>query len=72
MEQASQTSAVAGPAHYSLISMRTEVRALIALGWVPSADEPWRIYPLRGDTFSTLTTKAVWAAMHELMSEVKK
>ena len=69
MDHVNDTDPAAAPAHNALISMRTEARALISLGWVPSIDEPWRVYPLRGDTFSTLTTKKVWTAMHELLTE---
>jgi hypothetical protein len=69
MEQVNDTNPDAGPTHIALTSMRTQARALISLGWVPSLDEPWRVYPLRGDTFSTLTTKKVWTAMHELLTE---
>jgi hypothetical protein len=71
MEHINDINLAAGAARSTLLSMRAEVRALIALGWVPSPDEPWRVYSLRGDTFSTMTTQKVWSAMHELLSEAK-
>ena len=69
MEQVNDTNPAAGPSNNILRSLRTEARALIALGWVPSPDEPWRIYPLRRDTFSTLATRKAWSAMHEVLTE---
>ena len=71
MDQVNVINPAAGPAISSLPTMRTEVRALIALGCVPSPDEPWRIYTQRADTSFTFTSMKVWSAMHEMLSEAK-
>jgi hypothetical protein len=45
---------------------------LLALGWVPSKDEPGRIYPLYADMPSAMTTVEIWRALLEIRGERQK
>jgi hypothetical protein len=49
--------------------LRLQARALLALGWVPSMDEPGRIYPLYADMPSAKTTVEIWLALLEIQAE---
>lgn len=49
--------------------VRLEARALLALGWVPSPDEPGRLYPLQADMPPARVDTFVWAQMVQLFSE---
>lgn len=49
--------------------VRLDARALLALGWVPSLDEPGRLYPLQADMPSVRVEVFVWSVMLELYFE---
>lgn len=49
--------------------VRLEARALLALGWVPSPDEPGRLYPMQADMPPVQVEVFVWALMLQLFSE---
>ena len=49
--------------------LRLQARALLALGWVPSKDEPGRIYPLYADMPSAMTTVDIWRTLLEIQAE---
>lgn len=48
--------------------VRLEASALLALGWVPSSDEPGRLYPLQADMPPVQVDPFIWALMLELFS----
>lgn len=64
----SGTLSVSPPAN-AQVSMRTEARALLALGWVPSPDEPGRIYGVQADMPSVMTTTMAWSVLREVLAE---
>lgn len=48
--------------------MRTEARALLALGWVPSRQEAGLIYALQADVPPVMSAMA-WSVMREILIE---
>jgi hypothetical protein len=48
---------------------RLDARALLALGWLPSPDEPCRVYPLQADMPSAVISEKAWQDMHDIMAE---
>lgn len=52
--------------------IRREARALLALGWVPSADEPGRLYPLVADMPPVMVQRGVWTVMLDLVEDRRR
>lgn len=52
--------------------IQREARALLALGWVPSADEPGRLYPLVADMPPVVVQRFVWEVMLDLIEDRRR
>lgn len=49
--------------------IQREARALLALGWVPAADEPGRLYPLFAVMPPVVVQRFVWEVMLDLVED---
>lgn len=49
--------------------IQREARALLALGWVPAADEPGRLYPLFADVPPVVVQRFVGEVMLDLVED---